>query len=129
MKSIRIEIKSIQEVKGNWKLIEQCELDGDLKSTWANGWKCQAVKHELKSWKELGCRTRVLWNTNVGIILEPRSLQTKKWLAWHQVFLVIIRIKRKVWIGALLHNMVYLLVFMTKTSVITDKGQLCLQLD
>jgi hypothetical protein len=33
MKGIKIEIKSIQEVKGNWRLIEQCELDGDLKST------------------------------------------------------------------------------------------------
>ncbi len=36
--------------------------------------------------------------SNMGMVLEPKSLRIEKWLAWHWVFLVGIGARRKVWI-------------------------------
>jgi hypothetical protein len=52
VKTIKIQIGNIQEIEGNWRLIEQYESNGDLKSVEANGSRSQAKEHELKSWKK-----------------------------------------------------------------------------
>ncbi len=66
VKVIRIEVGSINEFEGNWRLTKQYESNGNLTSTKANGSRSQTTKHEFKSWTWSGCGIRIVWNAKHG---------------------------------------------------------------
>lgn len=78
VKAIRIEVGSIKAFEGNWRLTNQYELDGNLKSTKANGSRSQTTKHEFKSWTELRCKTRIVWNAKHGYSFGTKKFVNKR---------------------------------------------------
>jgi hypothetical protein len=49
--------------------------------------------------KNQDAHQKVYETSNMSTILEPKSLWTKEQLAWHQMSLIRVGVKREVWIG------------------------------
>jgi hypothetical protein len=63
MKGIGIEIKSIQEVKGHWRLIEQCE--------WMVIWNLHRQMDEKAKWQNMNWDLEENWDAKQEFYETP----------------------------------------------------------
>ncbi len=88
MKAIRTEVGSIKKVEGNWRLIKWYESHDDLKSKRQMDQKTRRQNMNSNFEENQNVEQKLYESPNMGTILKPRSLRTKKQPAWHWVSLI-----------------------------------------